>query len=219
MAEISFPRTGRPALDALANAGYTHLSELDGVSMREVLALHGMGPKGIGALRRAMAEHGWAFADDDPTVGAVQGGPSTTRKATGRNDNQTEPTAVDPAEWVESLPKPRQVEQGRAMLRLFGEVTGEPARMWGPSMVGYGHQHYVYDSGREGDAMRLGFSPRSANLVLYVLGSEPEPLLERLGPHKRGVSCLYLTNLDKLDLDVLREIVAKAWANATVDLR
>ena len=62
------------------------------------------------------------------------------RKATGRNDNQTAPTAVDPADWIESLPKPRQVEQGRAMLRLFGEVTGEPARMWGSSMVGYGHQ-------------------------------------------------------------------------------
>jgi hypothetical protein len=141
------------------------------------------------------------------------------RKATGRNDNQTAPTAVDPADWIESLPKPRQVEQGRAMLRLFGEVTGEPARMWGSSMVGYGHQHYVYESGREGDAMRLGFSPRSANLVLYVLGSEPEPLLERLGPHKRGVSCLYVTTLDKIDMDVLRELVAKAWADATADLR
>ena len=214
MAEITFPRTGRPALDALANAGYTHLAELDGVPMRDVLALHGMGPKGIGALRRAMAEHGWAFADDDPSVGAVQGGPSTTRKATGRNDNQTEPTAVDPAAWVESLPKPRQVEQGRAMLRLFGEVTGEPARMWGPSMIGYGHQHYVYESGREGDAMRLGFSPRSANLVLYVLGTEPEPLLDQLGPHKRGASCLYVTNLDKIDQDVLRQIVARSWAES-----
>ena len=105
------------------------------------------------------------------------------------------------------------------MLRLFGEVTGEPARMWGSSMVGYGHQHYVYESGREGDAMRLGFSPRSANLVLYVLGSEPEPLLERLGPHKGGVSCLYVTTLDKIDMDVLRELVAKAWADATADLR
>ena len=72
MAEITFPRTGRPALDALANAGYTHLAEHDGVPMREVLALHGMGPKGVGALRRAMAEHGWAFADDDRVDPALQ---------------------------------------------------------------------------------------------------------------------------------------------------
>ncbi|MBK7820251.1 MAG: DUF1801 domain-containing protein [Tessaracoccus sp.] len=125
--------------------------------------------------------------------------------------NKTAPTDVDPVEWVESLPKPRQVEQGRAMLKLFGEVTGEPPVMWGPSMIGYGQHHYVYESGREGDAMRLGFSPRAANLVLYVLGSEPEPLLDQLGPHKRGASCLYVTNLDKVDQDVLRQIIARVW--------
>lgn len=67
---VPFPRTGAPALRALETAGYTHLHQLDGVPMRSVLALHGMGKQGIGALRRAMAQHGWAFAEDDPRVGA-----------------------------------------------------------------------------------------------------------------------------------------------------
>lgn len=131
-----------------------------------------------------------------------------------RNDNATTVTDVDPAGWIDSLPKPRQVEQGRAMLRLFGEVTGEPAAMWGPSMVGYGSHHYVYESGREGDAMRIGFSPRAANLVLYVLAPGVERFLERLGPHRRGVSCLYVTNLDHIDGAVLRELVRHAWESS-----
>ena len=82
MSKVAFPRTGAPALRALETAGYEHLQQLDGVPMHELLALHGMGPKGIGALRRAMAEHGWSFADDDPSVGATRGGDSATSSRT-----------------------------------------------------------------------------------------------------------------------------------------
>ncbi|AQP47038.1 hypothetical protein BW730_05415 [Tessaracoccus aquimaris] len=211
MQSVPLPRTSAPALAALRAAGYHDLSALDGVSMPELLALHGVGPRAIRALRLAMTEHGWALADDDPTVGAAPGGVVEGARGTGRNDNATTVTDVSPEAWVESLPTPRQVEQGRAMLKLFGEVTGERPAMWGPSMVGYGHQHYVYESGREGDSMRTGFSPRAANLVLYVISPGVEDLLKRLGPHKRGVSCLYLTRLDRLDQDVLRDLVRNAW--------
>ena len=215
MEHIAFPRTGAPALRALEAAGYEHLQQLDGVPMRSVLDLHGMGPKGIGALRDAMAGHGWAFADDDPKVGAAKGGRVglTEGLRPDRNQNATAPTDVDPVEWVESLPTARRREQGRAMLRLFGEVTGELPVMWGPSIVGYGQVHYVYESGREGDMARVGFSPRSASLSLYGLqgGAEADALLDRLGTHKRAVSCVYVTRLENIDLDVLRELVRRAW--------
>lgn len=215
MVEVPFPRTGAPALRALTAAGYEHLQQLHGVPMRAVLDLHGMGPKGIRALRDAMAEHGWAFADDDLAVGAVQGGRVSLTEGLQpeRNQNATGPTAVDPADWVESLPKPRQREQGRAMLELFGEVTGVPAVMWGASIVGYGELHYVYESGREGDMPRVAFSPRSASLTLYVNQDTPEAnaLFDRLGKHRRTVSCVYVNKLDDIDLGVLRELVRLAW--------
>lgn len=216
MSDVPFPRTSRPALSALEAAGYTHLQQLDGVPMHQVLALHGMGPKGIRHLRDAMAQHGWAFADDDPRVGAVKGGVvSTQLKNTGKNDNQTGATGVDPVDYVESLPTRKQVEQGRAMLKVFGDATGEEPRMWGPSMIGYGDFHYVYESGREGDTFRVGFSPRKASLSLYGLQGFPgsEELLERLGKHRTGVSCVYVTNLDNIDSRVLRQLVEKGWAH------
>ena len=184
--------------------------------MRDVLALHGMGQKGIGALRRAMAEHGWAFADDDPSVGAVQGGRTkvTEGRQPERNANQTEPSSVDPAEWIASLPKPRQREDGAALLELFGEVTGVDPVMWGPSIVGYGELHYVYESGREGDMPKVGFSPRSGSNSLYVVTDmeAARDLLRRLGKHKLAVSCLYINKLADIDVDVLRELVALGWS-------
>lgn len=174
MSVVPFPRTSRPALSALNAAGYTHLQQLNGVPMREVLALHGMGPKVIRALRDAMAEHSWAFADDAPKVGAAKAGLVSSQLENTRQERQPDrATDVDPAEYVESLPTNKQVEQGRAMLKLFGEVTAEKPRMWGPSMIGYGEFHHVYASGREGDTFRIGFSPRKASLALYGLQGFP----------------------------------------------
>ena len=155
-------------------------------------------------------------ADDDLSVGAATGGVvSAQLKNTGKNDNQTEATDVDPAAYVESLPTRRQVEQGRAMLALYGDVTGVTPRMWGPSMIGYGEFHYVYASGREGDTFRIGFSPRKASLTLYGLQGFPgsDELLGRLGKHKTGAACVYITKLDQVDMDVLRQLVEKGWAH------
>lgn len=215
MARVPFPRTGAPALRALEHAGYDHLQQLDGVPMREVLALHGMGPKGIGALRRAMAEHGWAFAADDPSVGASAGGlvRLTAGRQPDRNANRTAPEDRSPAEWIDSLPKPRQRADGTTLLELFGEVTGTPAVMWGPSIVGYGELHYVYESGREGDMARVGFSPRGASISLYgLIGHDgADERLTRLGKHRLGVSCLYVNKLADIDIDVLRELIEIGW--------
>lgn len=221
MATISFPRTSAPALRALESAGYTHLGQLDGVPMRDVLALHGMGPKAIGALRRAMTGHGWAFAADDPSVGAVQGGlvKIEAGRKPERNANATEPTPVDPTTWVADLPKPRQREYGAALLELFGAATGAAPVMWGPSIVGYGELHYTYESGREGDMARVGFSPRSASNSLYGLTGHPgsAELLARLGKHRLGVGCLYVNKLADVDLAVLRELVSVAWEHTRAE--
>ncbi|MFV0532656.1 MAG: DUF1801 domain-containing protein [Cumulibacter sp.] len=212
MADVHFPRTSAPASRALASAGYTHLGELAGVPMRDVLALHGMGPKAIGLLRRAMAEHGWEFAYDDPRVGASVGGLVAIEEGRKpeRNANATEPTDVEPAAWISRLPKKRQREDGAALLTLFAEVTGENPVMWGPSIVGFGAVHYTYESGREGDMPRVGFSPRSASNSLYGLSGH-EDVLARLGKYRAGAGCIYINKLADVEQDVLRELIALGW--------
>ena len=89
--------------------------------------------------------------------------------------------------------------------------------MWGPSIIGFGSQHYRYESGREGDMPRIAFSPRKASLVLYVLtGARSEAaLLARLGKHRTGASCLYVNRLADVDLTVLEAIAADAWARTS----
>ena len=92
-------------------------------------------------------------------------------------------------------------------------VTGEPPVMWGPSIIGFGSYHYRYESGRSGDAPLAGFSPRKANLVVYLVGGFEErypELLEQLGPHRTGKACLYLRRLGEVDLDALRQLVERS---------
>ena len=86
--------------------------------------------------------------------------------------------------------------------------------MWGASLIGYGRYHYKYDSGREGDMLITGFSPRKANLVLYIMPGyrDLSDKLARLGKHKIGKSCLYINKLADIDMDVLREIVEDGLA-------
>lgn len=134
--------------------------------------------------------------------------------ASGRNDNTAFlPGESSPREWIESLPTARRVEDGLRLMDLFDDITGEPAVLWAGSIVGYGHHHYVYDSGREGDTFIVGFSPRASTSTLYGLLGTPdeERHLSRLGPHKTGKGCLYLSRVDRVDREVLREMVATAW--------
>lgn len=93
---------------------------------------------------------------------------------------------------------------------MMERATGEPAKMWGQSLIGFGSYHYRYDSGREGDFMLTGFAPRKAQLSVYIMpGFEPyEEQLARLGKHKTAKSCLSIKRLSDVDMDVLEEIVA-----------
>ncbi len=131
---------------------------------------------------------------------------------------KTRPTSVSVDAFLEGIEHPVRRADGRAVRAMMERVTGESAVMWGPSIVGFGSYHYRYASGHEGDMCRVGFSPRSANLVLYVGGfPEYEALLGQLGKHKRSKACLYLNKLTDVDLDVLEEITRRAFA-ATEDV-
>lgn len=131
---------------------------------------------------------------------------------------KTGPTDVSVDDFLAAVPDPKRRADAEVVRAVLAEVSGEPAVMWGPSIVGFGAYHYVYDSGHSGDAPLIGFSPRKANLVLYLMADPAVkgPLLERLGKHKTGVGCLYVNRLDDLDLAVLRELATAslAWTKA-----
>lgn len=115
--------------------------------------------------------------------------------------------------FIDAVEKPQRREDARAARALLERVSGFPARMWGPSIIGFGSYRYRYESGREGEMCRVGFSPRAANLVFYVGGLEDqEPALGRLGKHKRGKACLYVGKLSDIDSAVLEQIVRAALA-------
>lgn len=125
---------------------------------------------------------------------------------------KTRETAASVEEFLNGIENRTRREDGLAMLDLMREVTGEEARMWGSSIVGFGSYHYVYESGREGDAMLTGFSPRKQNLAIYVMPgfSAYDSLLDKLGKHKTGKSCLYINKLADVDLKVLKTLVRRS---------
>lgn len=123
--------------------------------------------------------------------------------------NKTQATDADPRDFVAAVEHPVRRADAEVLLDFFARITGMTARMWGPSLIGYGQYHYKYESGREGDMLMTGFSPRKANLVLYVIPgySKMGDMLDRLGKHKIGKSCLYVNKLADIDMGVLEEII------------
>ena len=131
---------------------------------------------------------------------------------------KTKPTQVNVDDFLAAVEKPVRRADARVVRDMMERVTGEPATMWGPTIIGFGTYHYRYASGHEGDMCRVGFSPRSANLVLYVGGFPGfEELLGKLGKYKRSKACLYLNKLAEVDLGVLEEIARRTF-DATNDV-
>lgn len=129
-------------------------------------------------------------------------------------ENKTKPTGADVSAFIDAVDHPARRTDGHTLRALFERVSGEPAILWGPSIVGFGTHHYRYESGREGDTPRIAFSPRKANLVLYLNHYDGyDADLARLGKHKTGTSCLYLGKLADVDMAVLENMVRKAWAS------
>lgn len=130
-------------------------------------------------------------------------------------DIKTKPTEVAVDAFLDSVEHPVRRADGKAVRAMMEAVTGEPAVMWGPSIVGFGAYHYRYASGHEGDMCRVGFSPRAANLALYVGGFPGyDALLEKLGKHKLAKACLYVNKLADVDVNVLEGIVRQTYAAA-----
>lgn len=127
-------------------------------------------------------------------------------------ENKTKVTDVSVEAFLETVENDQKREDCFTLMKLMEEVTGEPAKMWGTAIVGFGEYHYKYDSGREGDFMLVGFSPRKANLTLYIVAGfdEYEPLLNKLGKFTTGKSCLYVKRLKDIDMDTLKTMVQRS---------
>ena len=128
---------------------------------------------------------------------------------------KTRPTDASVEAFLDAVEDERKRSDARVVAGMMAEITGATGVMWGSSIVGFGSYHYRYASGREGDFLETGFSPRKRALTLYVMAgfSEYDDLLGRLGKHTTGKSCLYVKRLSDIDLDVLRELLERSVAH------
>lgn len=127
--------------------------------------------------------------------------------------NKTQPVDDSVEQFIDAVPDQQRQRDSREVLALMQAITGLPPVMWGTSIVGFGMQHYKYGSGREGDMPIVSFAPRKRELVLYsVLPQDDFDLMERLGPHTTGKGCLYIKDLTKVDVNVLGQMIDKAFA-------
>ena len=129
-------------------------------------------------------------------------------------ETKTKPTTVSVQAFLDACTNQEQRADAKALTRLMQKVTGNKPTMWGPSIVGFGSYHYAYESGREGDMLIVGFSPRKAANVLYgAIGfAGADALLATLGKHTTGKGCLYIKRLADVDVKVLETLLARAVA-------
>jgi Domain of unknown function (DU1801) len=129
-------------------------------------------------------------------------------------ENKTQAHDGDVTAFLSGVADETQRADAHAIAAMMTRLSGEPPKMWGPSIIGFGSYHYKYDSGREGDSLRIGFSPRKGQTVLYLIDgyTGKEAQLARLGKHKLGKSCLYIKRLSDVDTSVLEEMVVGTLA-------
>lgn len=127
-------------------------------------------------------------------------------------ENKTQATGASVAAFINSIDDEQQRADARKVAAMMRKVTGKRAKMWGPSIVGYGAYHYKYASGREGDFLMTGFSPRKQALTVYVIpGFTPfEALMNKLGKYKTGKSCLYIKRLSDVDENILEQLIDRS---------
>lgn len=129
-------------------------------------------------------------------------------------DIKAKPTKASVNAFIEAVDHDGRREDSKVIFEMMHRLSGYQPRMWGPSIIGFGSYRYRYDSGREGDMCRIGFSPRKSSLVLYIIPgfSKVGGLLNRLGKHKLGKSCLYIGRLSLVDMAVLEKIIVQTLA-------
>ena len=130
------------------------------------------------------------------------------------SEPKTRPTGASVEAFLTAVEAPGRREDGFAMLRLLGEITGKPAEMWGPTIVGFDRYPMKYSNGTTQEWPMIGFSPRKSDLVFYFTGAVKEraDLLAKLGKHRVGGGCLYVKRQADLDSVVLRELAAWSYA-------
>jgi len=126
--------------------------------------------------------------------------------------NKTVPTKQSVTQFIRDLDSKQRRDDSKVIMKIMRNITGHRPVMWGDSLIGYGKYHYVYDSGREGDAFLTGFSPRKQNMVIYIMPGfkSYSALLKKLGKHKTSVSCLYFNKLADLNCQVLEQLIEKS---------
>lgn len=124
-------------------------------------------------------------------------------------ENKTKPTKVSVTGFMNSIEDRQKRSDARKLAAMMREATGARARMWGPNIVGFGQYHYKYASGREGDFMITGFSPRKQAMTLYIIPGFKhfETLMRKLGNYRTGKSCLYIKRLSDVNEDILRQLI------------
>lgn len=123
----------------------------------------------------------------------------------------------DVIQFLESVDHEKRQADSLVVLELMKDITGQEPKMWGSSIVGFGQYHYKYESGREGDFLKIGFSPRKQSLTIYIMpGFERyDQLMEQLGKYKTGKSCLYINKLEDVDLNILQELIRESYQYMT----
>ncbi|MBJ8053580.1 DUF1801 domain-containing protein [Bacillus cereus] len=125
---------------------------------------------------------------------------------------KTKETNNSVIEFIENVENLKKRENAYQLLDIFTETTGYTAKMWGPSIIGFGTYHYKYASGHEGDAPLVGFSPRKAKISLYFAAGDPkrEELLKKFGKYTSGKSCIYINKLADINSNVLKELIKQS---------
>jgi hypothetical protein len=131
-------------------------------------------------------------------------------------ENKTKPTLDSVIDFLNTIPDTQLRADSFELLALMESVTKIKPVMWGSSIIGFGTRHYVYESGREGDTVIIGFSPRKQNISIYLMGglAPIKDELSELGKHKTGKGCLYIKTLKDVNTTILTKILSKAFTSA-----
>ena len=130
-----------------------------------------------------------------------------------KSQNKTVETAQSVEKFIHAISDEKKRADSLDVLKMMTDISGEEPKMWGSSIVGFGKYHYKYESGREGDFMKIGFSPRKTSLTLYIMPGfdRYDELMQKLGKYKTGKSCLYVKKLEDIDRKVLEELMLASY--------
>ncbi len=134
-----------------------------------------------------------------------------------KNQNKTLENDNSVEDFLSGVSNEQKKADSSRIKKMMEEITGHNAKMWGSSLVGFDSYHYKYETGREGDMLKVGFSPRAQNFSIYIMPGfdRYEPLMKKLGKYKTGKSCLYIKRLSDVDEEVLKELIQESYNHMT----